>query len=128
MVVEDFGGTHEIDGDAQIETLFVTRYGQDVNEFWLYHGTQMRPAVAILANGDLACVHYFPHDGHPGFQSVGPAPGSIPAGRTMFASSTPTEKSSMPNSTVVPFSRALAVAKEFATSTKLPRCIGWFEL
>jgi hypothetical protein len=127
MIVEDFEGTHQVNGDAQIETLLATRYGRNMNEFWLYRGTQLHPAMAIMANGDLACVHYFPRDHHPGFQSVGPAPDLNPRGETMFASD-PDERSSMPNTTVVPFSLALAAAKEFARSPELPRCIEWFEL
>lgn len=128
MVVEDFGGTHAVSGDAEIEALLATRHGQNVNEFWLAHEGYKYPTMVILANGHLACVHYFPNDNHGGFQSVGPAPGLDPKGDTMFFASTTTQKMPMPNSTVVPFSFALAAAKEFSRSTKLPRCIEWIEL
>jgi hypothetical protein len=128
MVVLDFGGTHDVNSDAQIEALLVTRYEQGLNEFWLYRGSQTDPALLIQANGALARVHYFPEEDHPGFQSMGPAPGLPANGRTMFASNTPTETFSRPNDTVVAFSLALAAAKEFARSPKLPGCIEWFEL
>ena len=129
MVVLDFGGTHEVNGDAQIEALLATRYDRGLNEFWFHHGTQLYPALLIQANGALARVHYFPEEeDHPGFQSMGPAPGLAPEGCTLFAMNTPTEAFSRPNDTVVSFSLALAAAKEFARSPKLPRCIEWFEL
>jgi hypothetical protein len=128
MIVEDFEGTHDVDGDAQIETLLATRYGWNLNEFWLSHGAQLHPAMAIMANGDLARVHYFPRDDHPGFQSVGPALGLDPGGATMFASSPIERPSPRPNGSVISFALALAAAKEFARSRKLPRCIEWLEL
>jgi hypothetical protein len=128
MVVGDFAGRHNVTSDAQIEALLATRYGQALNEFWLRHGTQIYPALVIQANGALACVHYFPEEDHPGFQSMGPPPGLPPEGRTLLASNPPTETFSMANDTIVAFSLALAAAKEFARSPKLPGCIEWFEL
>jgi hypothetical protein len=129
MVVLDFGGTHYVNSDAQIEALLATRYEQSLNEFWLRHGKQIYPALLIQANGALACVHYFPkEEDHPGFQSMGPPPGLPATGRTLLASNTPTETFTMPNDAIVAFPLALAAAEEFARSPKLPRCIEWFEL
>lgn len=128
MEIEDFGGVHKANSDTEIDALLATRHEHGVDEFWLSHENLTYPAIAIMANKDLACVHYFPGDDHPGFQSAGPAPGLNPEGKTRFASNIPDEISTMLNRTVVPFSWALAVAKEFARSAKLPRCIEWFEL
>jgi hypothetical protein len=128
MIVEDFGGAHRVSSDADIDAVLAVRYAQGFNEFWLSRDGHRVPTIAIMANGDLARVHYFPRDDHPGFQSVGPAPGLDPDGGTMFALS-PTETPwPRPNRSVIPFSLALAAAKEFAKSPTLPRCIEWFEL
>lgn len=128
MVVEDFGGEHEVKSDAEIDAVLAARYGQGVNEIWLSHESLEYPAIAILANRDLACVHYFPKEFDPGYQSVGPAPGLDPKQDTAFFVNTPTEKLPMSNRAVVPFSLALAAAKEFYRSPKLPVCIRWIRL
>jgi hypothetical protein len=80
MVVEDFGGRHNVTSDAQIEALLATRNGQGLNEFWLRHGKQIYPTLLIQVNGALARIHYFPN---PGFQSMGPPPGLASEGRTL---------------------------------------------
>jgi hypothetical protein len=128
MIVFDFGGRHSVSSDREVDALLATRYGQALNEFWIYREAKKRPSIAIMANGDLALVHYFPRDDHPGFLSVGPAPGLDPDGGTMFALSPLETPWPRPNRSVIPFSLALAAAKEFAKSPALPRCIEWFEL
>jgi hypothetical protein len=129
MEVDDFGGSHKVNSDQDLDEILAARYGQGVNEFWLWQGDKLRPAICIFANGELACIHYYPHDDHPGFQSLGPAPGLDSKGETMFFVNSPEgEETPMPNTSVVPFSWARAVAKEFARSTQLPRCIKWSEL
>jgi hypothetical protein len=128
MIVEDLGGLHPANSDAEMERALAARYGQGVNEIWLAHGDQLFPALSILANKDLACVHFYPEEFDPGFQSVGPVPGLDPDQKTAFFVNTPTEILSMSNRSVVPFSLALEAAREFSKSPTLPRCIKWFRL
>jgi hypothetical protein len=126
MVVDDFRGVHEVSNDAEIGAILTARDGQGANEIWLSHETDEYPAILILANGDLACVHYFPKEFDPGYQSVGPAPGLDPKHDTMFFVNA--EQLPMSNRTVVPFSLALEAAIEFHRSRKLPICIKWIRL
>ena len=128
MVVQDFGGAHDVNGDAEMEAILATRYGQGVNEIWLTHEGHEYPAILILANGELACVHYFPEEFDPGYQSVGTKQGVDPEGSTTFFVNTPTEPVYVLNTAIVPFSLACQAAKEFSKSSKLPRCIEWFRL
>jgi hypothetical protein len=126
LVIYDFRGKHEVGSDFEMTFVLAKRNEDGFNEFWLHHGDDKRPCLAILANLDLAYVHYLPKDGHPGFQSLRLASDLDLDGQTMFRCNR--DRTPMPNSTVIPFSWALDVAKEFAGSKWLPRCIEWFEL
>jgi hypothetical protein len=128
MIVSDFGGEHQVSGDTELLAILASRYGEAVNEFWLSHAGHRFPAIVILANKDLACVHYLPEEFDPGYQSVGPAEGIDPRGTTDFFVNTPTEILGMLNRSVVKFSLAAEAAKEFLRSPQLPSCIKWFRL
>jgi hypothetical protein len=125
LVIYDFRGKHEVSSDFKMALVLGKLNEDGFNNFWLRHGDEEHPCLAILATEGLACVHYFPEDGHPGFQSVRLASELDPDGVTVFHCC---ERTTMPNSTVIPFSWALDVAKEFARSKWLPRCIEWLQL
>jgi hypothetical protein len=59
---------------------------------------------------------------------MGSMTGLDPTGFTTFFMNSLEEKEPMPNEEVVPFSDALAAAKEFFASPVLPPSINWFEL
>jgi hypothetical protein len=120
LVIYDFRGGHGVSSDFEMAVVLGKRNDNGFNEFWLQHADAKHPS-----NQDLACVHYFPEDGHPGLQSVRLASDLDPDGTTAFRC---TEWTTRLNSTVIPFSWALDVAKEFAGSKWLPRRIEWFEL
>jgi hypothetical protein len=128
MIVSDFGGEHEVSGNAHLEAALAARYGNGVNEFWIRHPNQRFPAIVILANKNLACVHYLTEQFDPGYQSVGPAEGLDPKGTTAFFVNTPTEILPMLNRSVVKFSLAVEAVKEFSKLVQLPVCIKWFRL
>jgi hypothetical protein len=73
----------------------------------------------IFVNKDLATLHYFPCDDHPGFYSEGAMPGLDPDGDAVFFMNDLTEEEGFPNYKVVPFSAALVAAKESLAS---PNC------
>ena len=131
MRIEDFEGTHEV-GAEHIETILARRHASGMNASWLSHDGDEYPVIAILVNGDLANIEYFPKEGHPGFQSVGSEPGLSVGEHTKFFvrlwKGMPSDEVSIPNRFVIPFSTALKVAKEFSRSKNLPSSIQWFEL
>jgi Immunity protein Imm1 len=111
-----------------VEEILLKRYTKDVNAFWLYHEPRKKPLLLILVKNQLANVHYFPDEEHPGFASVGDMP-SLPAnGFTLFYMRSPKEEEYISNDLIVPFADALAAAKEFLANTALPPSIEWFEL
>jgi hypothetical protein len=76
----------------------------------------------------LANLHFFPPGDHPGFHSVGHVTNVDVRKNTTFFMNSIEEPEEVPNDAVVPFSDALAAAKEFFASQELPRSVDWFEL
>ena len=129
MKIEDFNNVHDITSLDELEGVLKTRYENGINQFSLYEDNIKYPWVALMVNGDLAALHYFPHEGHPGFIPLGKNVGLEPGGFTTFYLSNPhREKLWIPNYSVIPYSVALTAAKEFFSSRQLPQSIEWFEL
>ncbi len=90
------------------------------------------PWLSILINDSLACLHYFPVEGHPGFQSQ--AGSGLPPTATdetvHFLQSSGSEGDSfdLPLSVAVPVELALLAAQQFFDTSALPNCIQWWEL
>lgn len=128
MEVWDFNGTHTVHDSSELEEIMQTRSDEGLNEFCLSHEGSDHPLLLISVKGDLAAIHYFPRDGHAGFASIGGGLGLGPRGMTSFATGSPVNAIEITNDAVIPFSTALAVAKEFLRSRELPRSIKWLEL
>ena len=128
MRVADFSGECHVTNEIELESAISRRHGRGVNAFWLAHGDEKNPALAILVTGDLACLHYFPSDRHPGFRSVGAIEGLKRGELTTFSVSSVSDEAGILNDAIVPYSVASTVAKEFFRSKELPRSIEWFEL
>ena len=109
----------------EIESVLNKRDDAGMNSFWLSHGTEKFPAINIMVNGDLAYVHYFPEERHPGYASVGNLSHLSRGGITHFFHVPGEEPFDILNEAVVPFSEALKVAQEFAVSKEMPKCIPW---
>src|SRR6516165_8421738 len=93
MRIEDFNGvTCHASDIEQIDRILHKRYGEGVNDFWISLGNEKYPTIALQVNRDLASLHYFPREGHPGYVSVGDfkSLGLEPNGETTFYV-TPTE-------------------------------------
>jgi hypothetical protein len=127
MRIEDYDSVCDVLSSQDIEAALSRRHPDGMNSFWLSHGTEEFPYINILANGDLAYVHYFPREGHPGFASVAKGPVDKPRDTSVFFLY-PTEKVWILNGAVVPFSDALKAAQEFAISSTMPKCIRWDSL
>ncbi len=128
LKIHDFGGTHEADSASELETVLQKTYASGVNGFWLSHDDEKDPAISLLVNCDLACIHYFPGNSHPGFVSVGTVPQLSRKGTTTFYLDTLDQEEEMPNESVVRFSEAVQIAKDFLSSKELPKSIDWSEL
>ena len=127
LCVEDFEGFHEANNVIELESVLVKRY-KDSNNLWLSHGSKSHPALALLVRGVLAGLHYFPKDSHPGFVPTGNLAGLPRGAQTVFYISKSGEEIQVLNDAIVPFTVALAVAKEFFGSEDLPKSINWTEL
>ena len=128
MRIEDYDTVWDVTNPADIETALRTRHGAGRNAFWLFHGSKKSPSISIMVSGDLAYVHYFPKDRHPGFASFGMLPGLRPGGDTSFFPDDTNETFEIMNQAVVRFADALRVAQEFSISPELPKSIQWSEL
>jgi len=127
--IADFDSTFLAAAPHDLEVILQRRHGKGVNAFWLNHDTEEYPKISILVNAELAAVHYIPEEFQAGFRSCGKTPGLEPNGTTAFSiSGFSGDDVEEPNESVVPFSTALAVAKEFFASKQLPKCIDWSEL
>jgi hypothetical protein len=126
--VEDFEGLHEANSIPALESVLAKRYNEESNSFWLSHGRKKHPALALLVKGNLAGIHYFPEDSHPGFIPTGNLAGLKSKQMTSFQMDNGGEEVQILNDAIVPFALALAVAREFFTSDALPRSINWAEL
>jgi hypothetical protein len=127
MRIEDFDSECDMTKPADVEAALNKRHRGGINAFWLRHGTERFPAICILVKGDIANVHFFPREGHPGFTSVANVSGPSSNETSVFFAR-PTEKAWVRNDALVPFSDALKAAQEFAVSKTMPKCIQWFEL
>ena len=127
MRIEDYDSDREATDPTDIDAALSKRHGDGLNSFWLSHGAEEFPVINILVKGDLAYVHYFPKDRHPGFASAAKVLGPRPDETSIFFEY-PTEKMWILNSALIPFSDALKAAQEFAASKTMPKCIQWSEL
>ena len=128
MRIEDLDSAHHVTNIADIEVVLNKRHRAGINSFWLADGAGTFPAINIMVNGDLAYVHYFPNDNHPGFASVGNLPGLRVGEFSEFFPEQSNDSFDIMNEAVIPFSDALKVAQEFASSPTMPKCIGWNSL
>ena len=91
----------------------------DLAEFWLGE-TGLFPALVVHTNRELAYLHYFLENGHPGFQPVGNHKFS---GQVKFLN-----EISVSRAVVVGVEQAYQAAVEFFNCQSLPDCIEWCEL
>jgi hypothetical protein len=128
MTVWDFRGKHKVESVLQLESVLSDKYAQNRNCFWLTHNDEKHPTLALLVNGELATLNYFPREGHPGFvpaEGLGNVSG---AGTTAFSIDEIEQESEIPNEQVVSFAKAVTAAKNFFELKQLPQSMKWREL
>lgn len=107
--------------DELKELLQSTRNG-DFGEFWL--GSEIFPALAVHIHAELAYLHFFQEESHPGFQSVG----NVNSEEYVEFQQDGQGSFYMPRAFVIPVEQAYQAAAEFFTTSQLPACIAWNEL
>lgn len=126
MKISHFGGIVSCNKINDLLNVMKKRYGNGVNEFWITDDETDNPCMAILVNGELANVTFFPSDGHPGFQSAGTDNNA--EGYTVFYTNTPEEEIEINNDMIIPIEQAVQAAREFFTTKNRPSCIDWVDL
>jgi hypothetical protein len=127
MRIEDFETIYQATETKEIEAILSKRYDDGLNGFWLSHGSERYPLIILVVKRDLANLHYFPKEDHPGFASVGHMESLNSDDSTEFFLH-PDQTVGIWNQAIIPFSDALKAAKEFSVSPTLPKSIPWDEL
>ncbi len=125
--IQDFAAITNVNTISELEQLLQKRYCNDANSFWLSHNDESKPSMSLLVKGDIAYLHYFPSESHPGFASSRNDENLID-GTTIFFLDSPDQEQEILNSSVVSFAQALKAATEFFYSKNLPKSINWSEL
>jgi hypothetical protein len=97
--------------------------------FWLSPDDEEFPTLSVRVSGEVADVHYFPYEGHPGYRCLGGE--SLPEGGMttfVYEGAGPSTGEETPNEFVVSFETARSLAAEFFHTAKKPECVKWFEL
>jgi hypothetical protein len=101
MRIWNYNTVWEGTSPAEIGRILSTSHGNRRNAFRLSHGEKKFPAINIMVSGELAYVHYFPKERHPGFASVGLLLGLKPDGNmTCFPDDTDEPLENMNNAVV----------------------------
>lgn len=110
MLVSTENGTVLIDSFADIEAVIRRSAADGTAEIWL--------SVAILLNGDHACVDFFGTDNG----NIKMTPGNYPH-EIMFRAGS--EEWLAPANAVISLDEAVLCAEEFCHSLNLPACVTW---
>lgn len=124
-IYENYHRTWDVEAAPDITAVLEHRHNR-VNEFWLSHEADSYPLMAIEVVENLALVHYWPYEGHPGYRLLGNVPELPPDGETEFQICS--EYETTPNTFVVKFDIALKAAIAFSRTPEMPKVGEWYEL
>ncbi len=132
MNVDTIRASHRIhiENEQQLETAFA-EYRQGPYRAFHFSHAEPHPWLAVLINDSTAYVHYFPTEGHAGFQSIAaPAPTGDSQQTVHFlqAGGCEADGFDMPTYTTVSAELGIAAARQFLHTPSLPTCIQWDEL
>jgi hypothetical protein len=127
MTVEHFLGKVECINFEELEKVLRSRTEKGVNEFIIY-GDKYFPYLVMAVNDNYASLSYFWKDNNPGFSSIGSDTNLDEDGVSIFYTNNDKEEIEVANYSILPFSKALTVIKEFFETMSLPKCIEWEEL
>lgn len=126
MKIQDFDGEVEVHDLDTLQDTLARCFRKNANEIWLSMDKKY-PSLGILIQDKLACVHFFPKEGHPGFRSIGEQLLNL-NGVSIFHVNTPQEEIEVTNKAVIDLSTALQASQEFFQTGQMPQCVKWLEL
>lgn len=127
MKVHDFSGCYEVTTAQQLAEVLSRRYLKNENWYWMTSGNENEPSMTVAVKAELATLHYMRNGRDAGFRSLGNVPGLNPDEDVTFLMDR-SNTFEVRGDAIVPFSVALAAAKEFFLSKTLPRSVEWFEI
>lgn len=128
MKIHDLSGSLETDDIAELASRLRSVRARGYGAFHM-SGYEDLPYMSVHFNGDIAYIHYFSSDGHPGFQPTDMTPPDCPdVVRFLNTDESEAGAIEMPASTLVDANTAVAAAVEFAATRQMPRSIRWSEL
>lgn len=129
MKFEHFLGCDECSSSDEIKDILTKQNDSGYNEFWISAEKQF-PLMAMLTRNDIASVHFFPEDGHPGFCGLSSGEKAFlpEEGTTVFRTNNNSEDIWVENCCVIPLEKAIKVIEEFFETDTMPEQIEWDEL
>ncbi len=129
MLIGCLQGTRHVHNQQALQEALSYRDNRGGAVFWLTHDGEEYPKLAIRVSGEIADVHFFPKDAHPGFRCLGGA--GLPQGgmtTLVFDGCDPGAGEDTPNEFVVPVETAGAIAAEFLRTGQRSAEVEWCEL
>ena len=120
MNVTNCNGDFEVHSWSELENIIEQSTSNRFDDIWISVETNY-PCLAVLINGNYACVHYFLNDEGDMWQSVGYGEKDI-----SFVSNG--DSVDMPANSIISLGKALECAKQFFYTSEKPTCIEWREL
>lgn len=117
MNVANNDGNFECHTKNELETIIRNSVSNPYDDIWIYDKEEY-PCLAILINGNYACVHYFLNDEGDMWQTIGKSDKNV-----IFMSGG--EKSEMPANTVISLEEAIECMKQFYDTLARPNCVEW---
>lgn len=127
MMVEHFMGKVECNNFEELECVLKIRTKKGVNEF-IITGKEYYPYIVLSVKENYATLSYFEKDEDPGFVSIGGDTNLGKDGISKFFTNTDEEEIEVENGSILSFTKAVTVLKEFFYTMKLPKCINWEKL
>ena len=122
MNVGNANGNRKCLTKRELEILIRNSSLNPYDDIWISEVETGCPCLAILVNGNFACVHYFLNDNGDMWQSVGNCEQEVTFKVTGEAPNT------MPGNCVISLDTAIKCMEEFFDTHKRPNCIEWREL
>lgn len=129
MIVHGYGRAWKVEDDEGLGEVIAWRNSRGGGIFWMAHEGDDYPLLEIRISGDVADVHFFPKEGHPGFRCLGgwglPVDGST---KLVYQGCDPGDGEEIPNRFIIPLATARRVAREFLARKRMSDAVSWFEL
>jgi hypothetical protein len=128
MQLHDFDGHTVINTEDELLARLMSVRRGDYGAFML-SDTDDYPVLSVQLNCDIAYLHYFPAEDHPGYHPRGMTPPGCTGDFHFFQTNNcEADSFDMPEYALVSAVTAYAAAIEFFRSPNLPESIAWFEV